>query len=712
MSSSRLSQSGSFHNLIDKNDVSVLVIANIFKYLTDTELSNLAVSHAMADQTLSDVRWIKKLHHLLFNGFYLNFLMDELGAGRSLVEVPHVHSGSTEEVKQETRESKIKKQTDAFINEMKQAGVNHFQSIYARYKKLKYLKKNQGNTLSQDKFILLSRQDGLVKNWLQENRNKVIRHEPLCLENRSALFYLALSGDVNGLTHYKYLFFDVKMFHFDYGSIPPAVALSGNARAIKYCVEELNIDMGHGLFGEKDHFPHFLVRSGSPSALEYGVKHLSLNTKATKTDKQSVHHMAAATGNADLMWSCKDNFKKSLVTDLMSTMLGVQHFAAESGSRAAILACNEMKLDMNAAAAGKKLQHFAAASGKREALEVCAELKLDMKALTDKGWGVQHFAATGGRESLLYCRDKGLDMHAQTGDTTKIGIQHILAWIGKPEDFALCKELLLDIDKLDGCEDGFEFHAGRHGNRCALLFFKNTGTDFRISKPATGLGRGAQHGAAESGDPLTILTTVELGLDLNEVAGVCKGAGYYAARSQNPAALLLMQLLNVSLNFQNRQAARLSNNPAVSQLAHLMFFYMDYHNHYPNEIISEWDKIIFENKIEHVAAFFISMSNKKSVGAFSSGFSLNKKERKILKELAYQMQTMKDNNLARVYIYLNYTHLNLVKSEQVSFKCEPTSFLAIMRYASDKVLDQIHALKLKNLAENAGHQEPNKRPGF
>ncbi|HSW93281.1 MAG TPA: hypothetical protein VLJ15_02875 [Gammaproteobacteria bacterium] len=671
----------------------------------------------MADRTLSDTRWIKKLYYVLFNGFYLDFLLDELGSGRSLVEGSNSSVDSTAEVKEETRESKIRNQVDAFMGEMKAQGVHHFQSIYARYKKTQFIKKNQVikknqiNMLNQDQFILLSRHPELVKNWLKKNRSRIIQNEPFVFEDRPALFYLALSGDLQGLIHYKYLGFDIQFSSSGYQFIPSAFALSGNVDAIKYCVNELKINIGASHYIEKHNIFQFIVRSGSLSAVQYAIDHLKLDIKSLSKNKVSIQHMAAATGNTDLMWLFKNKYK--LPFDVLTPgQLSVQHWAAMSGSKAAILACNEMKLDMDVKCAGQGLQHSAAGSGKRAALETCLELGLDMTAYTEKGWGVQHCAASGGREALLFCRDRGLEMKAETNTTEKNGIQHILSEIGKPEDFALCSELGLDIEKLDGAGSGFELHAGINGNSWALRFFKSSGKNFRINKPATQPGRGAQHAAAQSGDPLTILTTVELGLDLNEVPGVSVGAGSYAVKSQNPAALLLMQLLGVSLNAHDRNAARQSKNPAMNQLAYLMFFYLDYGRQYPDETLLEWNKIILDNRIEHVAAFFLCMSNKKNVGVFLSGFSLDKKERNILKELACQMRAMKDYNLARIYIYLNYTHLNLMMSGQISFPTESTSFLAIMRYASDKVLDKIHELKLKASADNAKQPELNKGPGF
>ena len=696
--------------LLDTAKVSDLVIANIFKYLTDTDLSNLAVNKKLADRTWSDSRWIKKLQRALFNGFYLNYLIDQLGDGKSIVDLPQTKS--TEEKDEDSRENRIINQVNAFLEDMKKQGIRHFQTIYARYCKSRYLDKNQNETLNEDQFILFSHHNALIKSWLEQNRDKVSRNESLGLEGRSAIFYLALSGNRDGLHLYNQLGFDFTVTDINGDSIQGCLGLSGNVGALDYAAHELKIDMTKTTIHKKLGVQHYTGRSGSAAALEYSKDHLKLNMKALSKSKMGVPHMTALSGNPHSMWICQNKFKLSM-TIITEQKSGVPHFAGESGSKEAILMCHKMKLDMKLKDyLGKEVQHVAASSRKREALKACQELDLDMTLYTEKGFGVQHFAALGGPEMLRFCRDIGLDMKAEIKEERARGIQHILAMIGKPEDFALCTELGLDINKLDAKGDGVEIYAAGRGNSSALRFFKKSGRTFRSSQTPLLGTFGVQHAAAHSGDPLTILTCAEYGLEMKAEPGIQLGAEIHAAHSDNPAALLMMQLLGRPIDSLVTAISHNSENPNVTILAQLMFHHHAENHQYPAEMKTQWDKIAFENRTAHVAAFFLAMSNKQNDSMFNlNGFKISSDERMILKKLSQLVYTMEKENLARVYIYLNYFHLNLVTSNKVSYNWKKiNTFTAIMRYAVDQVLNKIHELRATETLENTSSTVTNFRP--
>ncbi len=662
-------------------------ISNLFKYLTDTDLSQLAVNKELTERTLSDSRWTEKIRRALFNGFYLNYLINQLGDGQSIVE----------EKNDDARENNIVQQVDTFLQDMKEHGIRHFQTIYARYCKARYLDKHE--TLDADKLILFSHHSELIENWLVKNRHKIVRNEPLGLEGKSAIFYLALSGYRDGLQLYHQSGFDFTVSDIQGDSILRCIGLSGNKAVLQYCTHELKIDMTQTTVHKEIGIQHDIARSGSVSALLYAKNQLNLNMKALTKDNVSVPHMAAASGNPHSMWICRDQFKLPM-NGLTAWKSGVPHFAGESGSKEAILACHEMKLDMHLQYSGKGVQHSAAISGKREALEICQALGLDMTLYSGQGLSVQHYAALGGIETLRFCRDIGLDMQAESKNDIKAGIQHLTAIKSSWENLAFCSELGLNLDKLDAHEQGIGRYAAAGRNSALLRFFKKSGRTFQtIEHPQFG-SFGTQHDSAHGGDPLTILHCVEYGMDMKAEDGVRLGAERFAAQSDNPAALLIAQLLDLPMDLAVRTLANDSKNPAMRILAQLMAHHQ-IHRVYPIEIELEWNKIVFENTTEHLAAFFLIMSKRINDGFFTNGFWLSQNERLILRELPYQLQTMKEENLARVYIYLNYLHLNCVMTKKISY--DPSvvnTFTDIMRYAIDRLLHKIQELKKQAALDN------------
>lgn len=679
--------------LLDSNKISILVISEIFKYLTDTDLSRVAVNKQLADQTLNDSRWTEKLRRELFKGFYLKYLISQIGDGQS-IELDS--SDQAEEKEENPREKMISEQVNNFLISMKAQGVRNFQSIYARYIKSRYFEGS--HTLNEDKFILLSHHEGLIKKWLSENRIKIIGNESLGLEGRSAIFYLAVSGFCDGLKLYHQAGFDFTVSDINGDVIQGYVGLSGNVDSIDYCATTVKLDMTVKITKTKIGVQHFAAKSGSKAALYYSKDNLKLSMKALTEDKTGIQHHIAASGNPHLLWDCRDKFKLPMAL-LSKKKSNIYHFAARCGDSEGIKIAHEMKLDMSLKCFdfGFGVQHEAARSHNVEALKTCVALGLDMNAYTYNGVSVQHCAALSGIQMLRFCRDMKLDMKAETKDEDKKGIQHILAMKGTPEDFSICNELGLDIYQLDAREKGIEHYAAENGNSEVLRFFKKSGRQFRSKMETLGMF-GVQHAAAKSGDPLTILHCVEYGLEMKGVTGVNLSAEALAAKSKKPAALLIMQLLGLQID---RHASALSNeseNPTMKILAQLMSHHHASRHPYPIEIQTEWNKLAFENRIEHAANFFLVMSNKENVSFFSKplfewGFSLSENHRQILRNLSCQLQNMKDANLARVYIYLNYFHLNLVTSKKIQYKDEVDTFTAIMRYAIDGILNKIFELR-------------------
>src|SRR5579872_2768566 len=293
--------------LFDTGQISDLAIVNIFKYLTDTDLSNLAVNKEFADKTLSDSRWIEKLKRALFNGFYLNYLIDQLGDGKSIVDLPQTKS--TEEKNENSRENRIINQVNAFLEDMKKQGIRHFQTIYARYCKSLYLDENLNGTLDEDQFILLSHHEALIKKWFAQNTHKILRNEYLGLDGRSAIFYLALSGYRDGLQLYNQSGFDYTVTDINGDSIQHCIGLSGNVGALDYAAHELKMDMTKTTIQKNIGVQHCTARSGSTVALEYSSDYLKLNMNALSKSKVGVQHMAARGGNPHSMWTCKNKFK-------------------------------------------------------------------------------------------------------------------------------------------------------------------------------------------------------------------------------------------------------------------------------------------------------------------------------------------------------------------------------------------------------------------